>query len=381
MPIVMLIQSTKLESLCPDIQDKYKIMHSNVYEYQSENTKLKHFWENLIIFLKNKNISRNDIRLTFIDEIIFDCKRINERESGDDKECSEFTNISTTHDDNYQCYTMFNNKSIGPLFLNKTLKHSKPYLVFYVKLNNSDGLLRPRRANLIIHDPNIRPLEFLGDSLELQTESYIITYSKTTYKLLEKPFSTHCITYSDKYSSQSDCYDKCLIKYYREFCNCFPSDVTIDDNSMEDQICWLINKSCITHRKSFIEMVCYRECNSADCQINRYDIRVRYSHRRVRFTEDTQLMNIKNNTAKVLITTPIADDLIIIYEPKYNIIEIICYIASLLGLWFGLSVFSLSKVIRKTFRNKTESMNESFCRTNSKFKICRISNISVTPRA
>jgi len=380
LPMIMLIRPSKLESLLPEMRHKYELLHAKVPDYEPESYKLTLFWKNLNIYLHNMNISRSHIRSTFMDQVIINCKRIDETGFGNHTDCSASTNISITYDDSNQCYTMFDKYSNNRV-LTKTVRQIRPYLAFYVRLDNTDGLLLPRRAYLIIHDPNTKPLELIGNNIELVVNSYLIDYSKFTFKLLEKPFSTQCITYSDNghYSSQNDCYDKCLTRSHLNICRCIPSGVTIYDRIMEEKICCIFNSSCINHTNLFIQKDCHQQCLSVDCHIVKYKSQICNAHKRVRVSEGVYLMDIKNNTAKVIINTPITDDEVFSYEPKYDIIEIVCYIASLLGLWFGLSVLSLTKVIRNSFVTRSQIIKKFSCCKNHKLTFYTVRKSVVTP--
>ena len=100
-------------------------------DFESEYTKNKKFWPNLILRLREDKITAYEIRSTFMSDMIFGCKLYGSLES---TQCSQFTDISVTTDDSHQCYTLFADTSNGktkmrPLSrLKKSFKKTEPFV-------------------------------------------------------------------------------------------------------------------------------------------------------------------------------------------------------------------------------------------------------------
>ena len=349
---IMLIGKNETIKLYSKFDEMYKKIYSRINEFDTDEVKLENSWRTIRTLLTLEGVNVDVIKQTFIQRPIIHCYLVNE--FGESIQCQQKTNIRVTRDDKYQCYSLFNQmfkkRKLNPLTINVPLKGSRPFLHFYIWLNNSNAVYSPRRVKLVIHPPHDNPLDHISSSIEIETKSYQISYSKIIALLLPSPYKTDCVNYNEDtdYDSQQDCLDQCLVQLTLKHCSCWPSSVQSPNITQLDQVCWLVKPN--QHNcTSEVESKCYGICKSPDCIQERYSFEVRNSHQRLR-AGPQWVQDLKNTTAKITILTPFNFETTFIHKPEYNLIQIICYIVSLLGFWYGISVLSIYNFVSRKIK-------------------------------
>ena len=355
---ILLIEKDELMKLDPNFNQTITQVKSQVNEFESDGVKLETSWKTLRkIFIKN-GININQVTQTFIQHPIRHCYLSNQY--GESIPCEKVTNITVTHDDKYRCFTLFHQtfkkRKSNPLMMNVPLKESRPFLRFYILFNNSNSLHPPRRVQLVIHAPHVNPLDHFRSSIELEMKSYQIAYSKTNAVLLPKPYQTNYMNYGEytQHDTQLDCLNSCLAKLGWERCSCWPSSIQSLNLSQLDQLCWLIKPN--QHNCTLeIESECQQICQSPDCYQEKYTFEVRSYHERKRESRYQWIRELKSTTAKVIVLTPFNFETTFIHNPENTLTQLICYIVSLLGFWYGISVISMYNFVSekvKLFKKK-----------------------------
>ena len=355
---ILLVEKEQLMKLDPNFNETIQQVRSQVNEFESDGAKLETSWKTLRKLLIKNGININQVTQTFIQHPIRHCYLSNQY--GQSISCEKVTNVTVTHDDKYQCFTLFHQtfkeRKSNPLMMNVPLKESRPFLRFYILFNNENSLHPPRRVQLVIHAPHVNPLDHFRSSIELEMKSYQIAYSKTNAVLLPKPYQTNCMNYAEytQHDTQLDCLNSCLATLGWERCECWPSSIQSLNLSQLDQLCWLIKPN--QHNCTLeIESECQQICQSPDCFQERYTFEVRSYHKRKRISNHQWIQKLKNTTAKVVVLTPFNFETTFIHNSVHTLTQLICYVVSLLGFWYGISVISMYNFVSekvKLFKKK-----------------------------
>ena len=181
------------------------------------------------------------------------------------------------------------------------------------------------------------------DGITINLNKYnLLTYNKQENKLLPYPYSTNCKNYETLgHFSRNDCIRKCRINMTLEKCGVLPVFVNVFEYEYERYAKNESEYNCTI--KNNFDIECYNRCPFEDC-INDY------------YIPKIVLSRSDNYESGIGISPPSEPEIIYEYNPKIETIEFLCYIGSILGLWFGLSIKSIinsSKNISKwNIKNK-----------------------------
>ena len=186
---------------------------------------------------------------------------------------------------------------------------------------------------LFLHDTSELKSPYDWDSFPLfESFDHSISFAYQSFKLLKSPYSTDCIDYKSdtQYVSRKDCIRKCKLKNSIEKCGVvshevqvFKKEPNIRFGATEEDFDCIKNIS--------LDTICLKECPNLDCFKTYY---------RIINTAKYELDNTQNMLA-IEFVTPTDPETIIIHRPAIDMLEFICYIASTVSLWFGLSIISV----------------------------------------
>ena len=169
---------------------------------------------------------------------------------------------------------------------------------------------------------------------------YLISYKKSTVKLMPKPYQTSCVDYSVKgYESKYDCIHKCNIKKYINIYKKYPSQYLIYNISSH-----LLHNN---HYRSYLSFNITKECRNFcgyynDCYKEHYKIDY----------FDKRLSNVITSNLYVM---PSAEPITIItHSAKLSFQEYLCFVASIISLWFGYPIIILSDVFLLSYRKTNQ---------------------------
>ena len=206
---------------------------------------------------------------------------------------------------------------------------------------------------LYLHDHwfSVAPTDWNG--LQIDTGYFTgITYSYQSFHLLKSPFATNCKYYmSDtEYYSRKDCIRKCKLKHSTEECGVIADEVEVykDEHSIRfaaDQ-----NESICAESLS-LDRICLEECPHLDC------IKTIYKTTQLGKL-DANDPTIKDMMGKmcVLFIMPREPETTFFHKPRIETVEFICYLASTVSLWFGVSMLSALSWL-DAFFTKTKNIN------------------------
>jgi len=154
---------------------------------------------------------------------------------------------------------------------------------------------------------------------------YSIEYTLNTYHLLPSPYSTSCFNYIE-YDSQNDCLEKCQIRSNPKECVTLPVRFKTHAE-LRKFISHNLTNFC--EKKIDKSIDCSEVCKKKDCVKNFYSPHVK--------VEDYY-----NESGNQIFISPSSVPLITYRtNPKLETIEFLCYMASIVGLWYGFSFLSV----------------------------------------
>jgi hypothetical protein len=166
----------------------------------------------------------------------------------------------------------------------------------------------------------------------------ITKYHITKVQLMPKPYKTSCVDYKKfGYRSRYDCILKCRINYYRKNFKGWPGIYLTDDSSDE----YMLNVLEILLKNESLDLELGKLCRKF-CGIKIDCFREYFSFTESRIEYDA------NST--IFIYPPNFPSLIFEHSPKMQLEQFICFIASIVNLWVGLSILMLLDVCSLIFR-------------------------------
>jgi hypothetical protein len=244
--------------------------------------------------------------------------------------CSKLTKIvESVTTVSQRCRSYF-----SQLFDNKSM----PILTeFYFFIDNNIS------AFALIHQKKTPP-HFAKPKIEISKSTVTsIDYTRVVTKLLPFPYSTDCYDYGNEenavlnYKSREDCIVKHLEK--KEFNECGCNKRWFYGYSRRQNLSNICEKSieCKFNAKSemkSLEIICKNNC------LNEYFTDI------FDFQNEVKEFSALNVTALTLTLTP-KHEILFTHLPKMNLIEYLCSVGGLIGMWFGFSVYDLVLILAK----------------------------------
>jgi len=184
---------------------------------------------------------------------------------------------------------------------------------------------------LYLHDWRETPTVYDWNTVEIQLSKYYsLFYSVKNYRLLESPYPTNCINYetNTEYLSRNECIRKCQINRSISKCNVISDAVNIFKWEQDIRFAVTVDQeNCIEELN--LNEYCLRMCPNYDC------IKYYYKPNLVASGIKGQI----ENTISIGFSTEA--ETTYWHKPRIELIEYICYMASIFNLWFGFSILSI----------------------------------------
>ena len=196
---------------------------------------------------------------------------------------------------------------------------------------------------LYVHDWHSIPTGWSWDTIAITPgKRYALSFEKKTLKRLKSPYGTDCIDYekSTPFQSRHHCLTHCRIKKSLEVCAVIGDETNVVLNQSGRFAQSPQDVDCI--EKLTLDKNCWDSCSHPDCTANFF--------RAVKYFEKPVEPYFIGNTSYdscVMIRIPLEPQTVFNYKPKLETIEFLCYVASLIGLWFGLSIASINVPIKR----------------------------------
>ena len=237
--------------------------------------------------------------------------------------CSNFRN-ETTMNYSHKCFALFYQSVTEREKVNEEIKRNKnvPQLKIFFKVHTL--------MSLFIHSPQTIPIggeAYFCGAYNGHYTTFI--YSKHTTKLLPPPYKTNCRNYyEDGYESQKDCYESCVTNITIEKCNAWPELINAPINVTYRFVGKIHSPGIYPKCMNDVPVydICKKKCLQPDCISEQYLFRQQWKQ--------------ESKDAWILITVPYKSTEYI-HAPKLQLVEYLCYLGSIVSMWFGLSILSL----------------------------------------
>lgn len=266
-------------------------------------------------------------------------------------DCYDLFSISRFFIQEFICYRFHIHKYVNDTFRYANIGYSQTYtgVFYYVTLSEKAF----KKANLIkftvnSNDPSNYPdtsiayssvvIRYYNESTEKADFNHfnVNYYQIETYRLPD-PYPTQCIDYDEVgFTSQRDCFTKCFTNYTLKYYNKVPFSVIIHEK-MDFKHLGFDDVANETSSKFLEELEddCELTCKWKDCHFAKT----------ITSVELDPFPSIRFQ-----LKIPREPTFVVTYIPKIHLSEIIIYILSLLGTWFGFSVLSYFRMIQSWTR-------------------------------
>ena len=234
----------------------------------------------------------------------------------------------------YKCYTLFSH--LDSNWNNIYIDFRDVNIMLKIDLN-STPIIPTLPIDIMMHSPNTLPFENydnVGPGYQ-----FIIGYSQWNIERLGKGYDTDCREYKPKEYTRSDCIFDCyqdIVKYQCQTQNLVGSPMFKRKSYFEQRNLSL--SKCTVSEKIKLESIksceekCHKECHftyysftiSKFTEINMYQANFRFKHNSM-------------------------PDLTIRYIPEMPLLTFICNFGGILGMWLGLSFYTIFEHIWKIF--------------------------------
>ena len=227
-------------------------------------------------------------------------------------------------------------------------------------------LLKKKEWWIYLHDSSYSVDPSSWNSVLLAPGNYYsISFSYKSFHLLKSPFATNCADYkSDKqFVSRKDCLRNCKLERSIKKCGVIPHYIEVyrgeasKNFAMNDQ-----DRTCLASLD--LGTTCLRKCPHVDCVKTYYK------------TSTSSAISLQNNSEvidkqiiQVEFVLPIEPETTFIHRPRIETVEFICYLASTVSLWFGVSMFSTLSLFDALF---IKAKNFNFIETTYKIRTKKV---------
>ena len=168
-----------------------------------------------------------------------------------------------------------------------------------------------------------------------------LTWKLASFRLLKSPYKTNCRDYrlSNKYLSRKDCIRKCKIEVSVDECGVIYEGIDLMRSDPPIKFGNYGNasqKNCLNFTN-----ICGERCPQFDCAIDHY--------------KPVVLLSTKRPKGALLqIQIPSEPETSFTHQPRIELVEFICYLASTFNMWSGFSMYSLYYLFT-IFRNRVKN--------------------------
>ena len=270
-----------------------------------------------------------------------------------DHDCNGTTIVTKWLMSDNVCYTLTYNFTHGNYLTRATLSNTN-YLTDILKNSFYSLVLavpfgRLKSFTPVIHTPKSNPVSSYDSSEYYRREvegngrssfvhnMYQVSYKSYELYLLPFPYKTDCRRYK---KSQSECKEDCTLKHYLTKTSEYPEHVFISDMSLvgDRNLTTGLNTGVKQRIKS-----CSYKCRRADCVL-------KYS------TSSVKGVGLDGDALFLTLVSPLDPYVVVKAKPSFPTFEYILYIASCLGIWFGISFLSLNPVPVQKINDRVASV-------------------------
>ncbi len=321
----------------------------NLSEISSEDTKTIIFNDSRINEFLNKLSVKRQFSLIYSAKEIFNnscqvLKPIFSIDTNSYVKCESISPVRQSIDYFQSCFTFFSQ-------LNE--ENNDRYVIEYdVRIKNYwSEMVRIKIPTTIpsirlhLHSRNEMITDSYNDNMAKITFSFnrisYTNYHMTSVQLMPKPYKTSCVNYKEfGYNSRADCVAKCKIKYFRNEYKGWPGIYLTEEFSEE----LMLDIDSLLEKNESLDLILQKKCIKF-CGLNDDCFKQFFG-----FYSEKEVYDL-GDVFMVTVSPPDLPTLIFTHLPKIQVEEFICFIASIVSLWFGFSVMMLSDVCLVVFTN------------------------------
>jgi hypothetical protein len=158
-------------------------------------------------------------------------------------------------------------------------------------------------------------------------------FTQKSYQLLPSPYSTDCVNYpNEAHNSNEECIQDCLARLEWKYLGCLFLGFETLENFISKPIEVHNNLCRKNHEQSEkIKRECSSECKS-NCRLHTYETSIK--------SYQDENSKVFRNSSRIRIFPREKPFIKYIYTPKMDYNQLIYDLGGIIGLWFGLSVYS-----------------------------------------
>ncbi|CAN7982932.1 unnamed protein product, partial [Ixodes hexagonus] len=205
-----------------------------------------------------------------------------------------------------------------------------------LQLQNSEKL------PLVIHRTETCPPDRLSSITMKPGLTYTVSVAQQTVRRLPPPFASKCTDYKARgikkefggYLTQDLCVQECLIKQEGKTCGCVRPQHEYGSNFNFPTCTFQTTQICDKQITNKTLTKCIKKCG-APCEETSYDVRL------TSLGEDRIVDRRHKTSFSVFVKFSSDSQKIFEYQPKLTVIEAFGYMGGYIGMWLGLSLYSL----------------------------------------
>ena len=182
---------------------------------------------------------------------------------------------------------------------------------------------------LYLHHRDDIPSGYDWNGIQLEKNTWTtVDFTVISYYLLKSPYPTDCLDYSQtEYLSRKDCIRKCKINRSLAKCGLLYHQMDVYKSEPEEKFAETVDEiKCVNDLK--LKDKCLKICPKYDCFKQQFVQKV------------ISKVKEENNQSTLSLASSTVPQLSHYHKPKLETIELLCYLASILSLWFGFSMIS-----------------------------------------
>ena len=202
--------------------------------------------------------------------------------------------------------------------------------------------------NLYLHNKSEHMSGYDWNRFNLKPKyQYTLSSRTKSFRLLPRPYRTDCYEYSQSspFTSRKACIRHCKVKEAMNRCGHFYRDIDVFEGEQNAPSFQSKDINCV--RNLTLKEYCSKKCPKQDC----------FKQHKEVFLLENVLMSGKPPTNRIYLFIPFEPKTTFYHKPSLGIIELFCYLASTVSLWFGFSMvallFSFQDVINTYIRPHT----------------------------
>ncbi|XP_022693448.1 amiloride-sensitive sodium channel subunit alpha-like isoform X2 [Varroa jacobsoni] len=300
-------------------------------------------------------------------EILFTCKLVSDAPGCSSVDCVGMIKRTHFRAPSYGCYTFDIHQHAqkhNPFFDCKTPWLYELHLRSMWDTNATARFSAVNKYPIIVHQKEVCPPERLSPIYLRQGLHYAISIEQKSFERLPPPVASRCMDYiSMGYFSQFHgfknyeiCVQECVMARELKTCGCVRPDYEFAEYAYPDRMCNKRQRGPCSIQMVKIDAVgpCKSQCGQP-CHELTYDVKLVGLHE-----DETKT---PEGYSSFSVTISFGSDLQTVYEYSHTItaIEAFGYIGGYIGMWLGISLYSIYIVLEENLLKKGKDFIKKHC--------------------